>query len=251
MRDGSRLAFLLVIAALVVLVTTVAVRWWSMEARTDTGSAPGPGPVAPRDRSGAPSRAGDDADDRADAAGAEAGRAASPPAGDRPGPPDAGPGGDPLTALEAPRGPWAAVDLDAVRAEMPDNLYWKMSAPTKDAELLEWRDQERARWNVEYGKVLSNTATEAEIATYYAHRERLSNDYIEFASYILAEYGEELPRRDVALLKLAIDMHLARLEEIPRQITEALERREAHETARRAWLEEQKAFEAPAPPDGD
>jgi hypothetical protein len=59
-------------------------------------------------------------------------------------------------------------------------------------------------------------------------------------------YGDKLPKRDVGLLKLAIDMHMARLEEIPRQLAEAHQRREAHDAARRAWLEEQKAFD-PAP----
>ena len=62
---------------------------------------------------------------------------------------------------EMPHGTWEALDLEDVRKAMPDNSYWKMAAPTKDPELLEWREKERARWNVEYGKVLSNTATAA------------------------------------------------------------------------------------------
>jgi hypothetical protein len=160
---------------------------------------------------------------------------------------------DPLAGLEASEGrddtPWAAVDLDAVRATMPNNLYWVMSAPTKDADLLRWREEERARWNVEYGKVLSNTATKEEVDAYYAHRQRLSTDYIEFAGYLLTGYSNRLAKQDLALLKLAIELHHARLEEIPRQLAEAHQRREAHEVARRAWLEEQKAFQpAPAVP---
>jgi hypothetical protein len=150
---------------------------------------------------------------------------------------------DPFAALEDPEGAWASVDLDAIRAALPDNLYWKMAVPTKDPAVLREREDERARWNVEYGKVLSNTATAEEIDAYYAERQRLSEDYLEFIVYLLSNYGYQIPRRDVAALKLAAEMHHARLEEIPRQITEAHERREAHDAARRVWLEEQKAFD--------
>lgn len=156
---------------------------------------------------------------------------------------------DPLAQLEASEGPddtpWAAVDLEGVRAAMPNNLYWAMSAPTKDADLVRWREEERARWNVEYGKVLSNTATKEEVDAYYAHRQRLSTDYIEFAGYLLTGYSNKLAKQDLALLKLAIELHYARLEEIPRQLAEAHQRRQAHEVARRAWLEDQKAFQTP------
>jgi hypothetical protein len=139
---------------------------------------------------------------------------------------------------------WATVDMDEVRKAMPDNLYWKMSVPTKDPDVLRARDEERDRWNVEYGKVLSNTATAEEVETYYEHRRRLSNDYIAFAAFLLLRYGRTLPERDVALLKMAIKLHMARLEEIPRQIAEAQTRREAHDAVRRAWLEDQKALGA-------
>jgi hypothetical protein len=155
---------------------------------------------------------------------------------------DALPGGDPFDALQAPRGPWAAVDLEAVRTALPHNIYWSMASPTKDQEVLRQRELERERWNAEYGKVLSNTATAEEVDAFYAHRRRLSTDYIEFAAYILTTYGYQIPPRDVALLKLAADLHLARAEEIPRLQAEAHQRREAHDAARRAWLEDQKTF---------
>ena len=54
-----------------------------------------------------------------------------------------------------------------------------------------------------------------------------------------------LPERDLRLLELARELHLARLEEYPRNLSDALERREAHEAARRAWLEDQARFEEP------
>jgi hypothetical protein len=124
-----------------------------------------------------------------------------------------------------------------------------MSAPTTDPDEIRRREEERDRWNVEYGKVLSNTATAAEVDAYYAHRRRLSLDYIEFMTELLTDYGEGLPERDIQLLKIALRLHMARLEEIPRQITEAHQRREAHEEARRVWLEQQKAFDGAAAPD--
>ena len=61
-------------------------------------------------------------------------------------------------------------------------------------------------------------------------------------------HAEVLSPRDVAALKLAGELHLARLEEIPRELAEAQQRREAHDAARRTWLDEQKAFESDAPP---
>jgi hypothetical protein len=145
---------------------------------------------------------------------------------------------------------WATVDMDEVRKAMPDNLYWKMSVPTRDPDVLRAREEERERWNREYGKVLSNTATAEEIDAYYEQRRRLSNDYIAFAGFLLLRYGRTLPERDVALLKIAIKLHMARLEEIPRQIAEAQARREAHDAVRRAWLEDQKALGA-APADAN
>jgi hypothetical protein len=161
--------------------------------------------------------------------------------------------GDPFGAPDDPARAWASVDLDAIRKALPDSTYWKMAAPTKDPEVLRQREEERDRWNVEYGKVLSNTATAEEIDAYYAQRQRLSEDYLEFIVYLLTNYGYQIPERDVAALKLAAEMHHERLEEIPRRIVEAQQRREAHEAARRAWREQQKDFgddavSSPPPP---
>src|SRR5262245_29379969 len=47
---------------------------------------------------------------------------------------------------------WASVDMNEVRKAMPANLYWKMSAPTKDPDVIRAREEERERWNAEYGK---------------------------------------------------------------------------------------------------
>jgi len=211
-----------IVAALALLVAVGLLTWWrttrSVPPPPPANATPHGGPLVP------------------DAGAAAAARAT-----------DEAPADDPLAALAARGEPWAAVDLNALRAELPDNLFWKMSAPTRDAAVLREREEERERWNVEYGKVLSSTASADEVDTYYAHRYRLSSDYVKFATLVLADYGERLSARDVALLKLAIELHLARLEEIPRQIEDAHQRREAHDAARRAWLEEQKAFEGRAP----
>lgn len=190
--------------------------------------------------------------------------ASRPPAAP-PGPPGAAPGpseaSEPWEAPEpsAPRGfgpdaparAWAGVDMEAVRAALPGNLYWKLAMPTDDAAILREREEIRAHWNARYGKVLSNTASEAEVREYFAHRRRLSADYVEFATYLLDHYGDTIPERDVGLLELAREMHLARLEEIPRKLSEALARREAHEAARQQWLEEQARLAPAAGPDAD
>jgi hypothetical protein len=137
---------------------------------------------------------------------------------------------------------WAAVDMEEVRKAMPDNLYWKLSVPTKDPQVLAEREAERARWNVEYGKILSGTASEDEIRAYYDNRARLSGDYIEFVTYLLDHYEGTLPERDVSMLKLALRLHRARLEEIPRKVEEALERKWEQDAAREAWLKDQATF---------
>lgn len=157
-------------------------------------------------------------------------------------PADGGPEpGAPENPFDEPNA-WAAVDLEAVRRAMPDNLYWRMSSPTKDENVLRERAEERARWNEAYGKVLSNTATEQEIDDYYAQRDRLASDYIQFATHLLENYGTQLSIRDLGLLKVAVELNLAQLEEIPRQIEEAQRRRVAHQQAREAWLRDQAEF---------
>jgi hypothetical protein len=119
-----------------------------------------------------------------------------------------------------------------------------MSAPTTDEQEIERRARERDRWNEAYGKVLSGTGTDEEIRAFYDERARLSGDYVEFATYLIDHYGEVLPERDVSLLTLARRLHLARLEEIPRRLEEALQRRDEQDEARRRWQEDERAFNA-------
>jgi hypothetical protein len=229
MQRGSSGSAIAIIAGSVLLLI-VGVIW--------TRRSSGPPPAAPRPTAAPPAP-------QASAAKAEpVDEASSPPqSAAAPRVKRAGPDEDPFADDRASRGTWEVLDMEAVRAAMPDNVYWKMAAPTQDPELIKWREEERARWNVEYGKVLSNTATAEEIDAYFAERKRLSDDYLEFVVHVIANYGNAIPREGLALLKLAGEMHALRLEEMPRQMAEAHARREAHDAARRAWLEEQKAFE--------
>jgi hypothetical protein len=141
------------------------------------------------------------------------------------------------------------VDLEEVRAALPDNLYWQTSAPTDDPALLEDREREKAYRNEQYGKILSGTGTEEEIVDYYDHRMRASTDYIQFVDHLLEHYGSDLDDQDQTLLHLAKRLHQARLEEIPRRMQEARDRKGEQEEARRKWLEEERAFRGEAPPE--
>jgi hypothetical protein len=157
----------------------------------------------------------------------------APPPAERPGAPEPSP--------ELPLG-LGAVDLEEVRAALPDNLYWQTAAPSDDPAVLEAREREKAFRNEQYGKILSGTGTDAEILDYYDYRMRASTDYVQFADYLLEHYGSDLTDQDQTLLHVAKRLHLARLEEIPRRMQEARERKAAQDEARRAWLEEERAF---------
>lgn len=231
MRGASRLGFLVAVAVLVILALAVVLR--SVNARRTHVTIPAAErAAAPKDprkpRSTPVWRA--DLDDDSGPSEDQAYKA------------------DPLSPLVDTADAWAQVDFDEIRAALPDSMYWKMAFPTKDPKILEEREKTRAEWNVQFGKVQSNTATDEEIDAYYGEQQKLSNDYLEFLVYLAEHYGNVVPRGEVGALKLAGEMHLARLEEIPRKIAEAKERHAAHETARQAWLAEQQQFATPVPP---
>ncbi|MCC6556575.1 MAG: hypothetical protein IT372_26750 [Polyangiaceae bacterium] len=184
-----------------------------------TGSAPvparAPAPAAPRPPAAAPLDA------------PRAARGAAPRAD--PGDDATGADPDPASGGEYP------VDLEALRARMPDNLYWLLGAPTDDPMVLQQRAEEEVRWNELFGKVQSGTASEEEIADYYDHRQRLSEDYLAFATAVLEEHRDDLPERDVGLYELSRDLHRKRLAEIPRQLEAALARKKEQDERRAAW----------------
>nr|WP_226994226.1 hypothetical protein [Myxococcus hansupus] len=127
------------------------------------------------------------------------------------------------------------VDLQVIRARLPDNLYWDMAAPTKDPAVLERREASTRHWNELYGKVLSAEASVEQIREYYGHRRKVSEDFITFSQAVLSQYDDVLPDRDRGLYELSIDMHRTRLAELPAQEQDAMERREASERRREAW----------------
>jgi hypothetical protein len=164
-----------------------------------------------------------------------------PPAAETPTPAPAAPA---AAAPELPPLGLGGVDLEEVRAALPDNLYWQTAAPTDDPRVIEEREREADLRNVQYGKVLSGTGTDEELVDYYDYRMRASTDYVAFADYLLEHYGSELNDQDQTLLHLARKLHLARLEEIPRKLQEARDRKAEQDEARRKWLEDEKAFQS-------
>lgn len=147
-------------------------------------------------------------------------------------PPDAPPG-------EAPPEQYP-VDLELLRAKLPDNLYWEEGIPTRDPEVLKKRAEDKQRWNDLYGKVLSGMATEEEVYAYYTYRRKVSEDFIAFATTVLSEYGDRLPERDRGLYELSINMHRTRLQELPRQEADSLAHRQAQQQRREAWRQGQR-----------
>jgi hypothetical protein len=150
---------------------------------------------------------------------------------------------------------FASIDLEAAREALPDNLYWDTAAPTQDPRLLGDRERAKTRWNEQYGKVLSGTGTEEEIKEFFDHRMHLSSDTVRFVDWVIEHQGAELSEQDLTLLHVAKRLHLARLEEVPRRMQEAFDRKVEQDAAREAWLAEQREFEAeggeppPAPDD--
>jgi hypothetical protein len=183
------------------------------------------------------------------ATAAAPGRAEPPPADVLPPAPEPPPPPLPdeeLALPDAEAGPpeeaWSQVDLEAVRAALPDNSYWQRSAPTQDERVLREREEERIRRNELYGKVLSGTGSEEDVRRYYAERQRFSTDAIQFVDYLLEHHAGDLSERDQQFLGIARRLHLARLQEIPRRLQEGLERKRTQDEARAAWLEDEARF---------
>jgi hypothetical protein len=215
----------LALLAALALLATIAFAAWRWLGRAPE-PPPAPSPVA-RDPAAAPS---------------------VEPASEAPAPTAPGPGD---TASELPPG-LGAVDLEAVRAALPDNLYWETSAPTQDSRVLEERDRQKAFRNEQFGRIQSGEASDAEILDYYDYRQRASTDYVAFTDYLLEHHGSDLTDQDLTLLHLARRLQLARLAEIPKRIQEARERHAAQDEARRVWLAGEKEFQgddASAPSD--
>jgi hypothetical protein len=141
----------------------------------------------------------------------------------------------PAPSSEEPRTEYP-VKMEELRARLPDNLYWEMDAPTKDPQVLQKRAEAQRKWNELFGKVQSGDASEEEIHRYYDYRRKLSEDYIAVANLMLTEGGDKLPERDRGLLELSIRMHQDRLKAVPRQVEEALARKQLQDQRREEWI---------------
>jgi hypothetical protein len=149
--------------------------------------------------------------------------------------PDAGvsPGSKPsalgATAVDYP------IDIEALRAKLPDNLYFRQDAPTTDETELERRHQEQVQWNERFGRVQSGEATAEEIATYFEHQERVSRDYVQFCEAALEMGKTTLPDRDRGLFEYGVVLHTQKLKDLPGHRQAALQRRQEQEARQRAW----------------
>ena len=116
------------------------------------------------------------------------------------------------------------VNLDALRARLPDNRYWALGAPTSDPAVARARAERARRDNTAFGRIQANEATPEEIRAYYAERRSISKDYLELAQLVLAEQGDRLPARDRGMFELSATLHRARLQQIDRDEADALVR---------------------------
>lgn len=127
------------------------------------------------------------------------------------------------------------VDLADVKVALPDNAYWRLFAPTDDPAVQAAREKEQAEWNQVYGRTLSGEASEAEIDRYIEYRRQLSEDQLQLLAHILNKYGDRLPPRDRGLLELGVQMHRARLKQLPRDRELAIQRKLEQDEKRAAW----------------
>lgn len=134
------------------------------------------------------------------------------------------------------------VDLREARELMPDNLYWKHGAPTKDEKVLAEREQEKARRNQEYGRVLSGDANEDEVKAYYDWRRRLASDYVEFAEFMQRKLRDSSNEELRGLMDLALKMNAEKLRLLPGELEDALQRSRERAAIREDWRRQQEDF---------
>jgi hypothetical protein len=120
------------------------------------------------------------------------------------------------------------VKLDALRAQIPNNRYWAMGAPTSDPAVAKVRAARAEQDNRELGRITANEASPEEIRAYYTERRAISRDYLELAELVLKQLGDTLPDRDRGMFELSANLHRARLQQIERDQSDALARIQAH-----------------------
>lgn len=134
--------------------------------------------------------------------------------------PDGLPAGGAATALAH-----YPVNLDELRARIPDNRYWELGVPTSDLAVARARAERAKRNNDLFGRTQTGEATEPEIRAYYAEQKRVSEDYLALSLLVLQEKGAQLPERDRGMFELSAKMHKDRLVQIQRDLSDALARR--------------------------
>ena len=134
------------------------------------------------------------------------------------------------------------IDLREARELMPDNLYWKNGAPTKDPEVLAAREQEQKRRNEEYGRVLSGDASEDEVKAYYDYRRRLAADYVEFSEFMQRKLRDSSNEELRGLMDLALKMNAEKLRQLPAELEDALARSRERAQVREDWRKQQEEF---------
>ncbi len=116
------------------------------------------------------------------------------------------------------------VQLDALRARIPNNRYWALGAPTSDPAVAKLRAARAEQDNRALGRITANEATPEEIRAYYAERRAISKDYLEVSELVLKEQGDTLPERDRGMFELSANLHRSRLQQIERDQADALAR---------------------------
>jgi hypothetical protein len=96
------------------------------------------------------------------------------------------------------------LDLEKLRGQIPENLYWKLDAPTKDVAVAKERAARAKQRNTMLGRIQANEASEEEIRAYYAERRKVSTDYLELAKLVLAGKAGEVSERDRGLFELSV-----------------------------------------------
>jgi hypothetical protein len=149
---------------------------------------------------------------------------------------------------------WGEIDLREAKALMPDNLYWKNGAPTKDPEVLAARDEERRRRNEEYGRVLAGDANEDEVRAYYDYKKKLSADYLEFSEFMSRRYRNSENKEFIGMLELAMKMHAQKLKDLEGELEASIQKSRDAARAREEWQRQKEELGANGglpPPDDE
>lgn len=116
------------------------------------------------------------------------------------------------------------IDLEKLRDQIPENLYWQIGVPTSDVAVAKERARKAEERNKQLGRIQANEASEEEIRAYYAERRRVSNDYLQLATLVLEGKAGEVSERDRGLFEMTVNLHKGRLQQIERDQSDALGR---------------------------